>query len=293
MFNNPLSFTDPSGYQSKSSQRSSPCGSDGGQSFAGRASCSGGFATGEAEAEFPNGRLVINKSDFLEDCGDGYLQCELNNIQMEKKLDAFQTYLDEISRGNVELLINHVTNEGDRFIMVHGGHSMSFDSQGNLGAFVPNVDGATDEFFRNTVVSIALGLSGSIRGAGRSSPRSGDNTKTQSQGSGERKTTGLETKGVRPGPGERTIQGQIDAATAAGNPTVRRGNQELFRVRSNGHGSMEASTTPLNVRHVTPDGRVFYGKGPDTAVTPLHIRELYKSQTGHGTSTLRTRSGGE
>ncbi|WP_111641631.1 RHS repeat domain-containing protein [Marinimicrobium alkaliphilum] len=102
---------------------------------------------------------------------------------------------------------------------------------------------------------------------------------------------GLETRGVRPAPGERTIQGQVDAATQAGNPTVQRGGQDLVRLRSRGHGQTEATATPQNARHVTPEGRVFTGKGPDRAVTPRDIRELYKAQTGQGTSTTRTRSG--
>lgn len=102
---------------------------------------------------------------------------------------------------------------------------------------------------------------------------------------------GLETRGYKPQPGERTIQGQVDAVTQAGNPTVQRGGQDLFRLRSSGHGQAGATATPQNVRNVTPDGRVFTGKGPDRAVTPRDIRELYKAQTGQGTSTVRTRSG--
>ncbi|PWK53842.1 RHS repeat-associated core domain-containing protein [Pleionea mediterranea] len=106
-----------------------------------------------------------------------------------------------------------------------------------------------------------------------------------------RVTKGLETRGYKPQPGERTIQGQVDAATQAGNPTVQRGGQDLFRLRSSGHGQAGATATPQNVRNVTPDGRVFTGKGPDRAVTPRDIRELYKAQTEQGTSTVRTRSG--
>ncbi len=102
---------------------------------------------------------------------------------------------------------------------------------------------------------------------------------------------GLETRGVRPGPGERTIQGQVDAATKGGNPTIQRGGQDLVRLRSSGHGQAGATATPQNVRNVTPDGRVFTGKGADRAVTPRDIRELHKAQTGQGTSTIRTRSG--
>ncbi len=103
--------------------------------------------------------------------------------------------------------------------------------------------------------------------------------------------TGLETRGYRPAPGEGTIQGQVDAATRAGNPTVQRGGQDLFRLRPSGHGQAGATVTPQNVRNVTPDGRVFTGKGPDSAVTPRDIRELYKGQTEYGTSSIRTRSG--
>ncbi|VAW62716.1 hypothetical protein MNBD_GAMMA08-1242, partial [hydrothermal vent metagenome] len=104
-------------------------------------------------------------------------------------------------------------------------------------------------------------------------------------------TKGLETRGVRPAPGERTIQGQVDAATQAGNPTVQRGGQDLFRLRSSGHGQTGATATPQNVRNVSPDGNAFTGKGPDRNVTPRDIRELHKAQTGQGTSTIRTRSG--
>ena len=56
------------------------------------------------------------------------------------------------------------------------------------------------------------------------------------------KGTGLESRGYRPAPGERTIQGQVDAATQAGNPTVQRGGQDLFRLRSSGHGQAGATT---------------------------------------------------
>ena len=102
---------------------------------------------------------------------------------------------------------------------------------------------------------------------------------------------GLETRGVRPASGTRTIQGQVDAATQAGNPTVQRGGQDLFRLRSSEHGQGGATATPQNVRNVTPDGKVFIGRGSDRAVTPRDIRELYKAQTGQGTSSIRTRSG--
>jgi len=103
---------------------------------------------------------------------------------------------------------------------------------------------------------------------------------------------GLETRGVKPAVGERTVQGQVDAATQAGNPTIQRNGQDLFRLRSSGHGQTGATATPQNVRNVTPDGRVFTGKGADRAVTDEDIIELYKAQTKQGTSTTRTRSGG-
>ena len=116
---------------------------------------------------------------------------------------------------------------------------------------------------------------------------------TMGRGSKAPTPKGLETRGYKPQPGERTIQGQVDTAVqqAGGNPTVQRGGQDLFRLRSQGHGSTGATATPQNVRNVTPDGRVFTGKGPDAPVTPRDIRELYKAQTEQGTSTLRTRSG--
>ncbi|MBF5054866.1 YD repeat-containing protein [Alcanivorax sp. 521-1] len=104
---------------------------------------------------------------------------------------------------------------------------------------------------------------------------------------------GLETRGYRPKPGERTIQGQVDAATNNGvrNPTVQRGGQDLFRMRSGGHGRSGASVTPQNVRNVAPNNRIYMGKGPDRTVGSKDIRELYKAQTGHGTNTFRTKSG--
>ncbi len=105
-----------------------------------------------------------------------------------------------------------------------------------------------------------------------------------------KRARGLETRGIRPEPGTRTIQGQVDAATQAGNPTVQRGRRDLFRLRSSGHGQGGATATPQNVRNVVPDG-VHMGNGPDRAVTRRDIRELYKAQTGHGTSSIRTRSG--
>ncbi|MCP1674019.1 RHS repeat-associated protein [Natronocella acetinitrilica] len=107
---------------------------------------------------------------------------------------------------------------------------------------------------------------------------------------GARRTIGLEGRGHRPRLGERTMQGQVDAATQAGNPTVQRGGRDLFRLRSSGHGYSGATATPQNIRRVTPGGRVFAGKGADRPVTRRDIRELYKAQTGQGTSTLRTRS---
>ena len=104
---------------------------------------------------------------------------------------------------------------------------------------------------------------------------------------------GLESRGYRPEPGERTVQGQVDRAVeqAGGNPTVQRGGQDLFRIRSSGHGSPTATATPQNIRRVTRDGRVFMGKGDDVPAGPREIRELYKAQTGHGTSRVRTRAG--
>lgn len=107
------------------------------------------------------------------------------------------------------------------------------------------------------------------------------------------KRTGLETRGYKPAPGERTIQGQVDAATQAGNPTVQRGGQDLFRLRSGGHGQAGATATPQNVYRTNPRTGERFGpqSGPDRAVTDRDIGELYKAQTNHGTSSIRTRSG--
>ncbi|UPT63820.1 MAG: RHS repeat-associated core domain-containing protein [Hyphomonadaceae bacterium JAD_PAG50586_4] len=103
--------------------------------------------------------------------------------------------------------------------------------------------------------------------------------------------TGLETRGYRPAPGERTVQGYVESAVAeaGGNPTVIRGNQPLFRLRASGHGSGTATATPQNVRRVAPDGTVRYGKGPDRAVTNRDIRETYRARTGQTGSRIRTR----
>ena len=140
--------------------------------------------------------------------------------------------------------------------------------------------------------SFALSGTGSTHGAG-SFATNGNLAKSATVTNVPKGTKGLETKGYKPQPGERTIQGQVDTAVqqAGGNPTVQRGGRDLVRLRSQGHGQAVATATPQNVRNVTPDGRAFAGKGPDRTVTPRDIRELYKAQTGQGTSALRTRSG--
>jgi RHS repeat-associated protein len=104
---------------------------------------------------------------------------------------------------------------------------------------------------------------------------------------------GLEGRGVTPPPGARTFVGQAkDAvARAAGNPTVTRGGQELFRLRSSGHGSTGPTVTPLNVRNVSPSGRAFFQRGPDRPLSQREMRELYKAEHAQGTSGARTRGG--
>ena len=104
---------------------------------------------------------------------------------------------------------------------------------------------------------------------------------------------GLAGRGVRPSPGSRTIQGQVDDAVsqAGGNPTVQRGGQDLVRMRSSGHGSGGATSTPQNIRNVSPDGTVRMGRGPDRATSNRDMRELYKARDGQGTSQVRTRNG--
>jgi hypothetical protein len=51
---------------------------------------------------------------------------------------------------------------------------------------------------------------------------------------------GLENRGYKPTASERTIQGQVDEAVqqVGGNPTIQRGEQDLFRLRSQGHGKL-------------------------------------------------------
>ncbi len=109
----------------------------------------------------------------------------------------------------------------------------------------------------------------------------------------EKTTTGLETRGYKAKPGERTIQGQVDAAVqqGGGNPTIQRGGQDLFRLRKKGHGFSGVSATPQNVRNLTPEGEAIFGKGADRSVSSRDIRELYKAQTGQGSSKIRTKSG--
>lgn len=102
---------------------------------------------------------------------------------------------------------------------------------------------------------------------------------------------GLETRGYRPAPGERTVQGQVENATGNGNPTVGRGGQDLVRFRSTGHGSNTATATPQNVRNVAPDGRVFTGKGPDRSPTNRDMKELHRASTAQTGTHIRTRSG--
>ena len=104
----------------------------------------------------------------------------------------------------------------------------------------------------------------------------------------------LHTRGARPEAGERTIQGQVDAATTSGNPTIVRNGQDLSRLRSSGHGQTGATATPQNVFRTNPNTGQRFGPqaGPDRAVTNRDIRELYKGQTGQGTSSVRTRGGG-
>ena len=102
---------------------------------------------------------------------------------------------------------------------------------------------------------------------------------------------GIEKRGVKPGPGERTFQGQINSATTSGNPTVQRNERDLVRLRSDGHGQTGATATPQNQRNVAPDGTVRFGRGPDRPVDQKDIRELHKAKTEQGTSTIRTRKG--
>ena len=60
---------------------------------------------------------------------------------------------------------------------------------------------------------------------------------------------GLEGRGVVPPPGARTFVGQAESAVAraGGNPTIKRGGQELFRCESSGHGSEGPTVRSLNV----------------------------------------------
>ncbi len=104
---------------------------------------------------------------------------------------------------------------------------------------------------------------------------------------------GLSGRGLKPSEGSRTIQGQVDNAveTAGGNVTVKRGGQDLVRVRSSGHGSSSATSTPQNVRNVAPSGKVFNQPGSDRSTSNRDMKELYKARTGQGTNEARTRGG--
>ena len=164
-----------------------------------------------------------------------------------------------------------------------GAHSFSQNIQtGNFGSAA--IDGLGLIF--DGVAAIIPGVPGAA-GIGIRAAREGGEAAAKGGGKG------LETRGVRPGPGERTIQGQVDAATQAGNPTIQRGGQDLVRLRSSGHGQSGATATPQNVFRTNPKTGERFGPqaGPDRAVTPRDIRELHKAQTGQGTSTIRTRSG--
>jgi RHS repeat-associated protein len=110
-----------------------------------------------------------------------------------------------------------------------------------------------------------------------------------------KKSKGIETRGYKPAPGERTFQGQVESARKqlGGNPTVQRGSptRDLVRLRSKGHGFPGASATPQNARNLSPDGKNWPGSGKNRAITKRDIRELHKGLTGHGTSTVRTLKG--
>ena len=145
---------------------------------------------------------------------------------------------------------------------------------------------------RGAAGAISKGLGAAGRAIGRGIEKAAKSVK-RSKAPVPKGAKGIETRGFRAAPGERTIQGQVDAATRSGNPTVQRGNRDLFRLRSSGHGRSEATATPQNVFRTNPRTGERFGPqaGPDRAVTPRDIRELYKAQTGHGTSTIRTRGG--
>ncbi|WP_349257207.1 RHS repeat-associated core domain-containing protein [Vitreimonas sp.] len=102
---------------------------------------------------------------------------------------------------------------------------------------------------------------------------------------------GLASRGYRPAPGERTVQGYVEStiAEAGGNPTVQRGGHDLFRLRASGHGSSSATATSQNVRRVAPDGTVRHQAGQDRPVSNRDIRETYRARDGQTGSRIRTR----
>lgn len=100
--------------------------------------------------------------------------------------------------------------------------------------------------------------------------------------------------GANPKPLERTFKGIIQKVKDAfgGNPTVSRGQQELGRYRSSGHGSSGPSVTPRNQRNVDPQGNVRYGNGPDRSPTNKDMREITRDWSDPPTgSHIRARGG--
>ncbi|WP_223250374.1 RHS repeat-associated core domain-containing protein [Marilutibacter maris] len=100
----------------------------------------------------------------------------------------------------------------------------------------------TENVVLYTVTAMSLGTGVALRGvAGRvSANRSGNAVRG-----------GLESRGYRPVPGERTIQGQVDSAvsTANGNPTIVRNGNDVVRLRSSGHGKQWAISDSYQDEH--------------------------------------------
>jgi RHS repeat-associated protein len=108
-------------------------------------------------------------------------------------------------------------------------------------------------------------------------------------GGGGGRGGGLETRGYRPRPGERTAEGYIQAQVerAGGELTaIRPSGREVVRVGPAGrHGIQGPHAHPME-RHVAPSGQVYPREGRARAVTLRDAAELYRSLD---TGTARTK----
>lgn len=101
---------------------------------------------------------------------------------------------------------------------------------------------------------------------------------------------GLASRGVRPAPGARTIEGVIDQAVqaAGGEVTViRPSGGEVARVGSGGRHGIPSAHAHESYGNVSPSGQLYTGLGNDAVpANSRHIRELTNEN-----NTTRTRGG--